>query len=113
MGKAGEKFRPSNGTEGCFFEDKFCSQCRNEKFMHTQDTNDKQCDILNDALTFDLDEEKYPKEWTYDEAGDPTCTAYVHKVWEFDINGKETNPEEEEEETLDPNQLDLFKTEEK
>ena len=47
---AGEKFIPSNGTEGMIFTDSFCEKCIHEKFMHTGEDGDKQCDIFNRAF---------------------------------------------------------------
>lgn len=107
MGKPGELYQPSNGTEGCFFEDKFCSQCKNEKFMHTAKDGDKICDIYSNTMIYDTKDPEYPKEWTFDADGQPTCTAYVFKKWELDDNGDEINPETDY--GYNPNQLTFFK----
>ena len=32
---------------------------------------------LAGTLVFDLDDDEYPDEWTYDADGNPTCTAFV------------------------------------
>jgi len=100
------KYQPSNGTEGCWFIGKFCDGCANEKYSHTQAEGDKQCDILSATLIHDVNDEEYPKEWIYKD-GEPTCTAFVPHNW-YDANGDLVEPEEPE--TVDPDQLDLFPT---
>ena len=77
----GSSYRPSNGTEGMFFEDKFCSNCIHEKYCHTGDENDLQCKILINAFMYDQRDKEYPKEWVYDANGQPTCTAF--KFWDW------------------------------
>jgi hypothetical protein len=64
-------YRPSNGTEGAWFEDRFCSNCTKDKFDEGGDS----CEILGNAFCFSIDEEGYPSEWIYDDQGEPTCTA--------------------------------------
>jgi hypothetical protein len=70
--QAGKPYRPSNGTEGEIFMEKWCERCM-------LDTEDNPCEILTCALCFDIDESDYPKEWRYDYAGRPMCTAFVEK----------------------------------
>ena len=36
------------------------------------------CTIIADTMCYDIEDEKYPKEWTYDKDGHPCCTAFVH-----------------------------------
>lgn len=100
-----KRYRPSNGSEGCAFMATFCEQCIHEKFMHTQNDGDRQCDILNRSMIHNITDPEYPDEWTTDQEGAPTCTGYKHHDWEFDANGEIIDAEEE---TDDPNQLDLF-----
>ena len=66
MSDESRKYRPSNGSEGCWFAEKYCEHCIHEKFTHTQQHGDMQCDILNRALLFDIKDPEYPEEWTYD-----------------------------------------------
>lgn len=73
-------YRPSNGSEGCWFMEEYCENCIHEKFLHTQDDNDKKCEILSNSLIYDLNDEEYPEEWIYKD-GKPTCTAYSHWDW--------------------------------
>ena len=70
-----ELYRPSNATEGDFFERRWCQQCRREPY----DLHDKDCDILLMVHAFDTDDEEYPKAWVYDEDGKPKCTAFINK----------------------------------
>ena len=106
MRKPGEKYCPSNGTEGCAFTDHFCANCIHEKFMHTQKDGDKQCDILNRTILCSVSDPGYPEEWTYDEHGNPTCTAWMKWDWgnDDDDHGLNEPPPEIPE---DPNQLCL------
>lgn len=42
----GKPFRPSNGTEGCIFESRYCEHCsRDAAFRHDMENNDG-CEIL-------------------------------------------------------------------
>lgn len=78
---AGESFRPSNGTEGMIFMDAFCEHCINEKWCHTQNDDDKKCDILSNSMLYDPGEPGYPEEWVYNEEGWPVCTAWKRWDW--------------------------------
>ena len=60
-------YRPSNGTEGMIFEDRFCNGCRKQS---------KPCRIWGNALLFEAGDKHYPKQLTYDDEGYPTCTAF-------------------------------------
>lgn len=62
-------YRPSNGTDGSAFEDRFCDRCRRECGEYT-------CEILTNALAFPIDSEMYPVEWIYDADNRPCCTAF-------------------------------------
>lgn len=80
--RTGKKYCPSNGTDGMIFQGHYCDHCLHDKFNHTQDFNDKQCEILNQAfLIADSRDPAFPKEWQYDENDRPTCTAYVKWDW--------------------------------
>lgn len=67
----GKKFRPSNGTQGECFKSAFCYKC---KKMDLE--KDKYCTIEMDTMMLDVQDEEYPREWTYDSEGNPTCTAF-------------------------------------
>lgn len=71
---AGEKWRPSNGTEGAMFMERWCGNCAHDK-AYRDGTGDA-CPIANNALLFNEDEPGYPAEWQYDDDGQPKCTAF-------------------------------------
>ena len=60
------KYRPSNGTEGEVFCNKFCARCEEEETCH----------IPSQARAFDTREPEYPKQWVYDAENKPTCTSF-------------------------------------
>lgn len=64
-----KKYRPSNGTEGMMFQDKFCNKCT--KFRNGR------CSIFNRSFFNDINDKNYPKEWVYDENNKPTCTSFT------------------------------------
>jgi hypothetical protein len=74
-------YRPSNGTEGMMFEDRFCDRCkRDAKYRRTQDGKDG-CRILALVGAYQAHEPEYPKEWVQNAHGDPygataRCTAF-------------------------------------
>lgn len=61
-------YRPSNGTEGMIFEEKFCEQCKLYE--------NGGCIIWFNAGLYEINEPEYPKEWVYDAENKPTCTAF-------------------------------------
>lgn len=107
MGKPGDIYQPSNGTEGVAFVSEFCDNCIHEKFNHTYKEGDKKCDIFSRSLLHDTIEEGYPTEWTYDEEGSPTCTAHVKWDWGNGDPDDPDNPKAPPPPTP-ANQLDMF-----
>lgn len=102
--KPGESYRPSSGTEGMYFEDKFCSHCIHEKYCHSGIEGDKSCEIMLNAFMYDQRDKEYPKEWVYDGDGKPTCTAHKHWDWgNGDDDGDFNEPPPPE--PYDPKQL--------
>lgn len=73
MSKPGEKYQPSNGTEGDRFIAKFCNGC-------VRNWGNATCDILMDTMVLDKDDPEYPMAWTYDAEEKPTCTKFEKKV---------------------------------
>ena len=69
--RAGQKYRPSNGTEGDMFMESFCDRCQ-----HDDLENDMPCQIIAKTFYLDVDDEDYPEEWQYAAGGQPTCTKY-------------------------------------
>lgn len=102
----GQPYRPSNGSEGMWFDGKFCGRCIHEKFMHTQKHGDQQCDIYNRMVLREINEPDYPKEIVYDQNDHGSCTAFVKWDWgnNDDDNGFNEPPIIEPD---DPNQLVL------
>lgn len=94
-----KKYRPSNGTEGMGFTDHFCDRCIHQH----PDPNKECCEILMRTMCYSVDHEKYPEEWTYDENGSPTCTAWKKWDWGRDDDGRWIDPPETPPD--DPNQL--------
>ena len=75
----GEKYRPSNGSEGDSFIAEWCVNCaRYETDEDDLTAEFDYCGILGDTFIYADDDKKYPEEWTYDENGKPCCTAYIH-----------------------------------
>lgn len=79
---AGEKYRPSNGTEGEMFYRAWCYRCQRDKAMSQgcdfdQCDDDDLCKIVGDTMAFDVDDPRYPIEWSYGPDGHPRCTAFV------------------------------------
>lgn len=101
---AGKKFRPSNGTEGMIFTDAFCEHCIHEKFMHTGELGDKQCDIFNRSFLHDLDDPEYPDEFIFNAEGWPVCTNWVKWDWNKDDDNDQWN-DPPDPEPYNPNQL--------
>lgn len=69
------KYRPANGTEGEIFYDEWCAKCERDKLY--RETSDNGCEILLDSMLYQADHESYPEQLTYDENGDPCCTAFI------------------------------------
>jgi hypothetical protein len=67
--RAGQKFRPSNGTEGEIFREYFCNRCEHDR--------NEDCDILLRTMCFNTEAPEYPIEWQFGTDGQPTCTAFL------------------------------------
>jgi len=103
-----KKYQPSSGSEGEYFMSCFCEKCIHEKYIHTTNDNDKKCDIWTRSMVYDINEKEYPIEWTYDENGKPTCTAFVK--WDWGNDGDPDDPDNPNKPFIPepPNQLHLF-----
>lgn len=102
--KDGELYRPSNGTEGMWFDEKFCSNCIHQ---HPDPDNKKQCLLILHAMCYDERDKEYPREWCY-KNNEPTCTKF--QKWDWGNDGDPDDPENPKAPPPppDPNQLDLF-----
>ncbi len=67
--RARTAYRPSNGTEGEMFMERWCYHC-----VHEQT-----CGIILKTLLFDVEDLEYPGEWQYGTNGQPKCTAFERK----------------------------------
>jgi len=72
--RAGESYRPSNGTEGEIFMSAFCSKCKHDNL--DPKTYSGGCEIIGLTMAFDTNDAEYPREWIIDSDGQPTCTAF-------------------------------------
>lgn len=80
--RAGQKYRPSNGSEGEAFFESWCSECQRDKAMREgaplEDCDDNErCDIIGDTFAYSVDDPRYPDAWQYGPDGQPRCTAFV------------------------------------
>ena len=71
--RAGQKYQPSNGTEGAMFMEEFCFRCKHDNF--DEKTGEGGCPILA-ASFLDIGNPAYPPEWQYGNDGYPVCTAF-------------------------------------
>jgi hypothetical protein len=68
-------YRPSNGDEGCWFQGRFCDECEHDRQWREKEKNP--CEIMGNALAFDIGDPNYPPEWIADDDGsNPRCTAF-------------------------------------
>ncbi len=68
--KAGQPYRPSNGTEGVMFEEKWCDRCKH-------DQGQESCSIIAMANAFDLQDPDYPRDkLIYGSDGHPMCVDF-------------------------------------
>ena len=72
--EAGKKYRPSNGSGWCAFMAAWCERCQREEDFHAGKSDS--CMIICNSMCYAIDEPMYPEEWTYDEDGNPVCTAF-------------------------------------
>jgi len=70
-------YRPSNGTEGMWFDSQWCEHCARDAAWRENVNNDP-CEILNLTFALDINHPEYPKEWIKDDdGGNPRCTAHT------------------------------------
>ncbi len=79
--KVYDPYRPSNGTEGHCFMDRWCANCARD--LPLSEGKDfalcgpgETCSIIANTMAYDIHSPKYPKEWVYGENG-PMCSAFV------------------------------------
>ena len=64
-----KRYQPSNGTEGDIFYGHFCAHC-------TREAGNRECMIYLKTMFHKVTDKEYPREWRYDENGNPMCTAF-------------------------------------
>ena len=74
-----ELYRPANGTEGMWFEEKWCNNCKKIRIGTSAPTKPNECNIYDLSLFYDTDDPEYPKELIFDKNGNACCTAFEKK----------------------------------
>lgn len=100
------KFKPNNNIDFLYFVNKFCYNCRSEKFYHTKTKGDRECDILKNMINKDVKDIDYPEELTFNEDLTPICSMFKKHDWMEDL--KNDNDIKEDLDFIDPDQLELF-----
>lgn len=72
-----KKYRPSNGCEGIDFMAQWCDKCRH---YVPPNTVDDMCEIQAFTTIYEVTDDEYPSEWTYDDNDQPCCTAFEQKI---------------------------------
>lgn len=75
-------FRPSNGTQGDGFISGWCMKCARDKPLsegkdYDECTDNEICKIVLMTQAYNIEDEEYPREWQYNEDGEPICTAFI------------------------------------
>lgn len=75
-------YRPSNGTEGEGFMERFCERCERDRRWRLEERDP--CPILSDTMLYGVEDPAYPKEWVVDDDGhtNPRCTAFEEELSE-------------------------------
>jgi hypothetical protein len=80
-----KRYRPSNGTEGMIFEEKWCVHCERDKAIWGNPDDPDWgggCRILADILGLETTDPDYPDQWRYC-LDTPVCTAFVREGTEI------------------------------
>jgi hypothetical protein len=77
-------YRPSNGTEGEIFMEKYCERC-----IHDDLENDNGCKIIAFSLAYSIGDPEYPKEWIY---GEPIESAKTDRSPKLPENCPKNHP---------------------
>lgn len=64
------RYRPSCGSEGADFMDRWCGKCAN-------DVTGSGCEIAARTMIFAVTDPEYPDEWREDGPSGPRCTAFA------------------------------------
>lgn len=58
---------------------RWCSECALQDF---EDMESEPCEILGRVMAYSIDDPRYPEEWTYNDNGEPICTAFCYEMKE-------------------------------
>lgn len=75
-------YRPSSGTTGEAFIASWCGRCKHDRVTngtveYDQAGDDDYCPIIAATFAYDVTDSGYPREWCYNEEGEPVCTAFA------------------------------------
>lgn len=89
-------YRPSNGTEGCWFDDRWCSRCARDAAWRA-DESAEPCDILSRTFICDIGDPDYPAEWIEDDVAwnqdsNPRCTAFLEEGADLELIAARSDP---------------------
>lgn len=68
-------YRPTSGTEGAAFMERFCDRCEREAGYRLDPFKHDACPIAATTMALRVTDPGYPKEWVTDDDG-PRCTAF-------------------------------------
>lgn len=70
-------YRPSNGSEGMDFQERFCNRCELDREFQETDVGPG-CLIIARTMAYDVGDPEYPKEWTIvgTKLNSARCTAF-------------------------------------
>ena len=63
----------------------WCDKCSNQGSIE----EGPHCEIINMVYNYDIEDEKYPDEWCFDEQGIPCCTRYNIGINEHTAKARE------------------------
>jgi hypothetical protein len=69
-------YRPSNSTEGDCFDARWCARCWRDAAHRAEPDAEDGCEIIANAMAYDIGDANYPREWIEDAQG-PRCTAFA------------------------------------
>ncbi|KKC25794.1 hypothetical protein WP12_12110 [Sphingomonas sp. SRS2] len=67
-------YRPSNGSEGRDFMNRWCGVCERDRAFREGEGDS--CEIAAMTMAVSVDDPAYPREWRQDGPNGPRCTAY-------------------------------------
>ena len=95
VARAGQKYRPGNGTEGALFIDGWCAECERDHGMMAglplEECDDNQvCALIGLTYLHPVEHPDYPAQWQYGKDGQPRCTDFVAKGQPIPVKDEHT-----------------------